>query len=61
MLVCADMRRAMAAAAERRAERIGADAARTSTTGPTTRSTSGSRTPGPRRLYGWALEFPTRP
>ena len=32
---------------------------RTSTTAPT-RSTPGSTTAGPRRLYGWALELPSR-
>ena len=61
MLVCADMRRAMAAASEPlrdRSRAVRADAATTSTRGPT-RWTPGSSAAGPRRLYGWPLEFPS--
>jgi hypothetical protein len=62
MLVCADMRRAMAAAAAD-PEGFSADRQRETTSGASVEETNDDVDVwiddlGPKRLYGWALEFP---
>jgi hypothetical protein len=64
MLVCADMRRAMAAAAAH-PEGLAADRERETTSGSSVEETNDDvdvwiENAGPRRIYGWELEFPNQ-